>query len=128
MSDDIDYKLGIIWQDIQHRRMVNIIKELNSSPHVDYNSIFNQLHYYIEDHFDTEEEYMREYGYDKIESHIKEHEDFKNKFEEITEAGFTDDVLNTNVSSLLNEWFLKHELEVDNELAVFLLKHEHNYA
>ncbi|MBT5305927.1 MAG: hemerythrin family protein [Candidatus Scalindua sp.] len=105
-----------------------MIKELNSSPHVDYVSIINQLRYYIKDHFDTEEEYMREYGYGKIESHIKEHNDFENKFKEIMETSFIDDAFITTLLSLLNEWFLKHILEVDKELAVFLLKHEHNDA
>lgn len=65
VSYEIDYKLGIIWQDIQHRRIAKIIKRLNSCSHVDYNSIFNQLRYYIEDHFDTEEEYMRKLAYEK---------------------------------------------------------------
>jgi hemerythrin-like metal-binding protein len=124
MNDEIGYKLGIIWQDVQHRRIARIIKEITSSSHVNYDSIFNQLTYYIEDHFDTEEQYMHEYDYDKIDSHAMEHKDFKNKFKEITEACFTDDSLNTTISSFLNEWFLNHILEVDNELAVFLLKYE----
>ena len=124
MSDEIDYKLGIIWQDVQHRRIAKIIKEVNSSTRVNYESIFNQLTYYIEDHFDTEEQYMREYCYDKTDSHIREHKDFKNKFKEIIEVCFTDESFSLNISSFLNEWFLKHIFEVDNELAVFLLKYE----
>jgi hemerythrin-like metal-binding protein len=128
MNDEISYKLGIIWQDVQHRRIVKIIKEINSGLHVDYDSIFNQLTYYIEDHFDTEEQYMLEYGYDKIDSHAKEHKDFKNKFKEITEACLKDDTFNTTISSFLNEWFLKHIFQVDNELAVFLLNYEPDNA
>ena len=124
MNDEISYKLGIIWQDVQHRRIVEIIKEINSGLHVDYDSIFNQLTYYIEDHFDTKEQYMLEYGYDKIDSHAKEHKDFKNKFKEITEACLKDDTFNTTISSFLNEWFLKHIFQVDNELAIFLLNYE----
>lgn len=123
-EDEIDYKLGIIWQDVQHRRIVKIIKEINSSAHLDYNSIFAQLRYIIEDHFDTEEQYMREFAYDKIEPHIEEHRAFINKLDEITGTCFTDDALNITVSSFLNEWFLNHMLKVDNDLAVFLLKHE----
>jgi hemerythrin-like metal-binding protein len=124
MNEEIDHKLGIIWQDVQHRRIVKIINEINSGLHVNFDSIFNQLTYYIEDHFETEEQYMHEYDYDKIDSHSKEHKDFKNKFKEISEACFADDSLNTTISSFLNEWFHKHIFEVDNELAVFLLKHE----
>ncbi len=124
MNDEIDYKLGIIWQDVQHLRIAKIIKEVNSSSHINYESIFNQLTYYIEDHFDTEEQYMREYGYDKIDLHIKEHRVFKNKFMEINESCFIDESFNINISSFLNEWFLKHISEADNELAVFLIKYE----
>ena len=127
MDGEIDYKLGVIWQDVQHRSIVKIMNVINSGSPVDYNSIFKQLCNYIEDHFYTEEQYMRELDYDKIDSHIKEHRDFKNEFEKITETCiFIDDALNTKVSSFLNEWILKHILEADNELAVFLLKYEHN--
>lgn len=127
MNDEFGYKLGIIWQDVQHRRIAKIIKEVSSSLHVNYESIFNQLIYYTEDHFDTEEQYMREYGYDKIDSHIKEHKDFKNKFKEIIEVCFADKSFSVTISSFLNKWFHKHIFDVDNELAVFLLKNEPNY-
>jgi hemerythrin len=62
MNDVYDYKLGIIWQDVQHRRIVEIIKELNSNPEVDYQSIQAQLMFYVEDHFDTEEQYMHRFA------------------------------------------------------------------
>lgn len=123
MNNPISYKLGIIWQDVQHLRIAKIIEEVNSSSHINYESIFNQLTYYIEDHFDTEEQYMREYGYHKISSHIKEHKDFKNRFKEIIESCFIDESFNIAISSFLNEWFHKHISEVDHELAVFLLKY-----
>ncbi len=128
MNDKIDYKLGIIWQDVQHLRIAKIIKEINSNLHINYESIFNQLTYYIEDHFNTEEQYMRKYGYDKIDLHIKEHKDFKNKFKEINESCFINESFSITILSFLNEWFHKHIYEVDNELAVFLLKYESGNA
>ncbi len=128
MNDLINYKLGIIWQDVQHRRIAAIIKVINSSSHINYGSIFNQLVYYIEDHFDTEEQYMLKYGYNKIVSHIKEHKDFNNKFRELINVYFADESLGITISSFLNEWFDKHIFEIDNELAVFLLKQEHENA
>jgi hemerythrin-like metal-binding protein len=71
-----DYKLGIIWQDVQHRRIVEIIKEFNSNPQIGYQPIQSQLMFYAEYHFDTEEQYIRRVDYDKTESHIKEHKTF----------------------------------------------------
>ncbi len=124
MNDAFSYKLGIIWQDVQHLRIAKIIKEIDSSSHINYESIFNQLTYYIEDHFGTEEQYMHMYGYDKTGLHIKEHNNFKNKFNEINDSPFIDESFNKAMSSFLNEWFYKHISEADNELAVFLLKHE----
>ncbi len=128
MNNEIDYKLGIIWQDVQHRRIVKMLKELNSNPHVDYKSIFAQLTFYIEDNFDTEEQYMREFAYDKTESHIEEHKAFANKIYGITKACFTDSDLHSTLSSYLNDWIHNHILVVDKELAVFLLKCELNNA
>jgi hemerythrin-like metal-binding protein len=82
------------------------------------------LTYYIADHFGTEEQYMSMYGYGKIGLHIKEHNNFINKFKEINDSCFIDESLNKTLSSFLNELFYKHISEVDNELAVFLLKYE----
>ncbi len=124
MNKEINYKLGIIWQDVQHRRIVKIINQINIDSHVNFDSILNQLTYYIEDHFETEEQYMHKYCYDKTVSHIREHNDFKNRYKEIAGACFIDDSFNTTILSFLNEWFNKHIYEVDNELAVFLLKYE----
>ena len=128
MNNELDYKLGVIWQDIQHRRIVKIAKELSSSSQIDYNSILAQLRYYIEEHFEIEEQYMRKYCYEKIDLHIEEHNSFIYKLDEITKTNFTGDTLNANLSSFLNKWFLNHILKVDNELAVFLLKRENNNA
>ncbi len=71
---------------------------------------------------------MRKYGYDKIDLHIKEHKDFKNKFKEINESCFINESFSITILSFLNEWFHKHIYEVDNELAVFLLKYESGNA
>jgi hemerythrin len=121
MNDVDDYKLGIIWQDVQHRRIVEIIKEFNSNPQIDYQSIQAQLMFYAKDHFDTEEQYMREFAYDKTESHIKEHKTFIDKCDEITKTCLADEDLISTMSSYLHDWFHNHILVVDRELAVSLL-------
>ncbi len=128
MNDVYDYKLGIIWQDVQHRRIVEIIKEFNSNQQVDYQSIHAQLMFYAEDHFDTEEQYMRRFAYDKTESHIKEHKTFIDKCDEITKACLVDEDLISTMSSYLHDWFLNHILVVDRELAVFLLTRGYDNA
>jgi hemerythrin-like metal-binding protein len=128
MNDEIGYKLGIIWQDVQHRRIVEIIKKLNTNQNVDYKIIFDQLVFYIEDHFDTEEQYMREFAYDKTESHIEEHKTFRNRIFGVTNACFSYNAFHSSISLYLDEWFRNHILVVDKELAVFLLKCEHNNA
>ena len=125
MNDVDDYKLGIIWQDIQHRRIVEIIKKLNTNQNVDYKIIFDQLAFYIEDHFDAEEQYMREFAYDKTESHIEKHKTFRNTIFGVTNACFSYNAFHSCISSYLDEWFDNHILVVDKELAVFLLKCEH---
>lgn len=128
MNDVGDYKLGIIWQDVQHRRIVEIMKEFNSNPQVDFQSIQTQLMFYAEDHFDTEEQYMHRFAYDKAESHIKEHRAFIDKCDEITKKCVVDKDLISNMSSHLEDWFLNHILVVDRELAVFLLTRGHDNA
>jgi hemerythrin-like metal-binding protein len=126
MNDGTDYKLGIIWQDVQHRRIIEIIKKINANQFIDYKNILDQLTFYVEDHFDTEEQYMHEVAYDKTESHIEEHKTFKNKFDELSKSYFIDNNFRLTLSSFLNDWFHNHVLVVDKELAVFLLKYERN--
>ena len=128
MTSEKDYKLGIAWQDIQHRRIIEIISEINSNQHVDYMSLFAELTFYAKDHFDTEEQYMCELVYDKTESHIEEHKAFVKKIVEISKRCIVDDDLHSDLSSFLKDWLLNHILVVDKELAVFLLKFEHNNA
>ncbi len=128
MNDENNYKLGIIWQDVQHRRIIEIIKKINSNPHVDYMSIFAELTIYTKDHFDTEEQYMRDFAYDKTEAHIEEHKDFVKKIGEISKKCIVDNDLHSGLSSFLKDWLLNHILVVDKELADFLLKYEHNNA
>ncbi len=126
MNDIDDYKLGIIWQDVQHRRIVKIIKELNGNPQIDYQSIQAQLMFYAKDHFDTEERYMRRFAYDRTESHIKEHKTFISKCDEITKTSLVNEDLISTMSSYLHDWFLNHILVVDRELAIFLLTRGHD--
>lgn len=129
MNDENDYKLGIAWQDIQHRRIIEIISEINNNSHVDYMSIFAELTFYTKDHFDTEEQYMREFAYDKNESHIvEEHKAFVKKIGEISRKCLVDNDLHSSLSSFLKDWLLNHILVVDKELAAFLLKYERNNA
>ncbi len=128
MNNEKDFKLGIAWQDFQHQRIIEIINEINSTPHVDYMSILAELTFYAKGHFDTEEQYMHEYAYDKTESHIEEHRAFVKKIVEISMKCLVGNELHLNLSSFLKNWFLNHILIVDKELAVFLLKYEHNNA
>ncbi len=128
MIDENDYKLGIAWQDIQHRRIINLISDISNNPHIDYKFIFDELDFYTKDHFETEELYMRESNYEKAESHIEEHNNFIVKLAEIMQKCFADNELHSSLSSFLNEWFTNHILVVDKELAVFLLNYRRDYS
>lgn len=127
MINENDYKLGIIWQDIQHRRIIEIINNISRNAHVAYKYVFDELNFYIKDHFNTEEQYMLESAYDRTEEHIGEHKAFIKKIDELSTKCLEDYDSHTRLSSFLSDWFLNHIFVVDKHLADFLLKYEHNY-
>jgi hemerythrin-like metal-binding protein len=104
INNENDYNLGIAWQDIQHRRIIEIMKMLSNNLHVDCMSILAELTFYTRDHFDTEEQYMHELAYDKTESHIEEHKTFVKKVVEVSERCLVGDGLHPNLSSFLEGW------------------------
>ena len=72
------YEIGIAENDTQHRNLVGIINELSDAmitkkgyivvPH-----ILEKLEDYIQSHFTTEEEIMRDTKYPALDEHCQEH-------------------------------------------------------
>nr|NJM04866.1 hemerythrin family protein [Desulfobacula sp.] len=130
MPLDAKYETGVVWQDFQHKQLIDLFKKIREAraQKKDKNLFRYTLAFlamYVNHHFSLEEEYMEKYQYPAKDAHHREHQGFVKEIK-----AFRDE--NTNYSEkasedLLNsmgEWILTHILEDDQKLGQFVLEKE----
>ena len=117
---------GITIIDAQHKTLVNKASILHSCIH-DNNSCSNlsvlldELLEYAFYHFETEEEFFNKYNYLDKDTHLKEHDNFRNYIKSYLEFNDRDNILEAiSLISYLNEWITHHIKEVDMKYVSFL--------
>lgn len=130
MKLDIKYKTGVVWQDFQHKQLIDLFEKVkdarsNNKDKNLYRYTLAFLAMYVNHHFSLEEKYMEKYKYPDKELHHKEHQafikelkEFRSENTDYSEAG-TDDLL-----TRMGEWILSHILENDQKLGEFILSFE----
>ncbi len=130
MVFDVTYETGVVWQDFQHKQLIDLFQKLkeaksNKTDKNLYRYTLAFLAMYVNHHFKLEEAYMKKFNYPDQTSHLKEHRNFikelkafKTQNEKYSNAG-SDDLLNR-----LGEWILNHILKDDQTLGAFILKKE----
>ena len=130
MIFDERYETGVVWQDFQHKQLIDLFERINEakSKNTDknlYRYTIAFLAMYVSHHFKLEEQYMEKYDYPDTAVHFKEHREF---VQELTvfraenlaysQAG-TDDLL-----IRMREWILSHILENDQKLGEYIVSFE----
>ena len=127
---DVKYKTGVVWQDFQHKQLIDLFEKIEEarSKKTDQNLYRYTLAFlamYVNHHFKLEEAYMKKFDYPDQARHQKEHRDFikdlkafKAKNEVYSSEG-SDELLNR-----MKEWILNHILADDQTLGAFILKKE----
>lgn len=121
-----EYENGVIWQDMQHRELIQVIQKLykaiaSKQPDEVIQKIVTFLHDYTKNHFDMEEKYMVEFNYPDAMLHIQQHRSFIDmltNFEK--ERAGTKLLANLSLCYDLNEWTLSHIKNDDQKFAHFL--------
>lgn len=129
LTDAADIMTGVELIDKHHLKYFSIANNLLA--HLDDKDkkerLFSDLNAYVVYHFDTEEEFMDKFNYDKTQQHKEQHEFFKNKIKELSYlhlvSGSIDDENKDKISSLLIDWFVNHIKVVDKLLCNFILEH-----
>ena len=122
-----DYQHGIIWQDYQHKQLVDKMNELLDSiiSGHDKEAFFEMVRFikeYSKNHFKTEELYMKNWEYPKFKEHSKEHRDFIIDFNEhISKCIYQEKESSGELINKLTLWFFNHTQTTDRDLAKFLL-------
>jgi len=130
MNTDITYETGVIWQDFQHKQLIDLFEKIKKARSDEkekdlypYTTAF--LAMYVNHHFSLEEEYMAKYDYPDTLVHTWEHTAFlkelkafrKEHREYAPEA--VDDLL-----VRMEKWISSHILENDQKLGKFILSKE----
>lgn len=81
----------VIKFDIQHKKLIGLISELESSLNnglekESISKLLNEIGNYADAHFSAEEKSMREYNYPLYQLHRDEHDEFMDRFIEFHKA------------------------------------------
>lgn len=130
MSLDAKYETGVVWQDYQHKQLIDLFEKIKEAKTGQkdqnlYRYTVAFLAMYVNHHFKLEEEYMEKYKYPGKEGHVKTHRRFIKELKAFREQN-TEYSLEGSDELLkrLGEWILNHILGDDKTLGEFILEHE----
>jgi len=114
-----EYSVGVAELDNDHRKLISMINQLHLAMHNDrgqtvIKTIISDMLNYIKLHFSKEEAYMRQAGYLGLLAHLREHEGFVRKAQELKQRSESGEfVLSLEVVQYLSDWLKGHILEAD---------------
>jgi hemerythrin-like metal-binding protein len=122
-----DLETGIPLIDEQHRLIISEINglvetvTLKKSP-PDVEAVFHYLTKYATEHFQTEETYMLQYAYPKLQEHHAIHQGFMSEFDVMLRAvrASYSPIIVVQVAARIRMELMKHIETVDLPMAVFL--------
>ena len=123
------YNVDVKEIDDQHQHLVDVMNKLCDSMDggvEDFviSEILDELSKYAFIHFETEEKYFHEFGYEKTDEHIAQHKVFSVKvgtLKKDLEKG--ESSVSSETIAFLGKWFADHVLKYDKEYVS--LFHEH---
>ena len=124
------YEVGVPEVDHDHRQMVGLINELYEAMKIGHgyeliSHHIDQLLLYAVEHFATEEGFMRASSYPYLEAHRQEHQEFRDKVDEMDQLRRQGRQLpSTEMLSFLRNWLQTHILESDKDFGLFI-KRQH---
>jgi hemerythrin len=113
--------VGIEEIDNQHKKLIAIANRLHTAMIQGkgrniVGEIISELVDYASVHFETEEKYMREFGFDGLDEHSVEHDDFTRKVLDFrSEFNKQNLLLSADVMNFLSNWLITHMLETDRK-------------
>ena len=114
-----DYSVGVAELDKHHMQLIKLINELYFAMSKDrgqqvVEEIIKEIGEYAKMHFRVEENYMSEGEYLGLLNHIREHEGFVKKAQEMAQRCSDGEfVLSFEVIQFLSDWLKNHILESD---------------
>lgn len=135
MSLGEKYFTGLVWQDFQHRQLMDLFFKVKDARTRDaggdvfrYSLAF--LAMYVNHHFKLEEEYMDIFYYPDSKLHKNEHKEFVKRIKHYREAILEkkESDAEDKLIRALNSWILEHILGDDKKLGTYILECERKQA
>ncbi len=123
---DKSYSVGVELLDQQHKRLFDLINELSAALLNDrgrqvVKDIVADMVAYAQTHFSTEEKYLHEAKYLGLLQHLKEHQQFVRKANELQQRCQDGEfVLSLEVLNYLEDWLKRHILDSDRQYSPVL--------
>lgn len=116
-----DYNIGFETIDRHHQQLFNLANHLVTAE--DTKALTEQamaLYRYIRQHFETEEDLMKQFHYPAYTQHVEAHNQMLDKLVEISNRIHDETWQRGDVLSFMREWVLEHILDLDMRLGEFL--------
>ncbi|MBI5306473.1 hemerythrin family protein [Candidatus Wolfebacteria bacterium] len=119
---DQSFDVGVKLINDQHKRLFLLFNKLYDAKEKNIEKTLNdtiqELMFYVDFHFRTEEKYFKEFQYEKTKEHMEQHKIFENKakdfhkkyLEKKEEGKLTQEIIN-----FLKDWLINHIKIVDKE-------------
>ena len=122
------YSVGIDSIDRQHKKLVNLINQLQTA--VDYSTgeeferdALNELVDYTKTHFSYEEDLLQKNNYPDFESHKEQHKKMIKHVEKVLSEYEKDrDTAMSNAVNYLKDWLITHINGTDKKYSRFLIE------
>lgn len=119
------YSVQVPEFDKHHKKLLELLQNLHDNMMLGQaknviEDIFNELSEYVNYHFLAEERKMRTYGYPELEQHIKAHDGFKQKLNELISEYKSGNLNVTGETySFLKNWLINHIQKEDKKYSTF---------
>ena len=130
MSLDQKYSTGVVWQDFQHKELIDLLVKLrkaraNKLDKEAFRFAIAFLAMYVNHHFKLEEEYMDIYYYPEKETHKKEHKGYIKTLKEFRtkQQDYSEEAIDELLKEI-NQWILNHIFGDDKKLGRHILAAE----
>lgn len=116
-----DYSVGVRELDEQHKALIRMINEMHYAMNNDrgqeaISAIVEQMFDYMETHFTTEEGYMQRFHYPGLQTHQRQHEEFRAKARDLRQrVNQGEFVLSFEIVRFLSDWLQNHIMVTDKK-------------
>ncbi len=118
------YKIGNATVDAQHQHLFELANQIVGTTEAhELTRLFMMFYQHVREHFEAEESLMKQYLYPDYPMHVEAHNLLLDKLIEISKTIQNRQWIPADIQAFLNDWLLRHILEVDMSFGEFLKQH-----